>query len=325
MTTIPSDVAISVVTSTYNRAPLLRRCYESLCRQTDKRLEWIIIDDDSDDDTQKVVFEMMDSPQAADDGAMSGKALDDVFFITYMRQPHGGKHRALNRAAKMARGKLFLVLDSDDYLADNAVETIMKHYDDIADDSRFGGVGALKALFNGRVVSRRGLDGTYMDASYRFLRYNLLRRGDMCEVYRTEIIRAFPYPEIEGEFFAPEALAWNSMSEHYMLRYVNQIVYYCEYLEGGLTDHIVEVRMKSPVAAMIHYSELAGYDVPFSQKIKAAINYYRFAVCRDRKTRVRGSYQGRTLSRPPKIAWYWRWTRPLGWLMHLRDLKHLRR
>ena len=42
---------LSIVTSTYNRSALLRRCFDSLCVQTDNRFEWIIVDDGSTDET----------------------------------------------------------------------------------------------------------------------------------------------------------------------------------------------------------------------------------------------------------------------------------
>ena len=48
-------VPITVFTPTYNRADLLKRCYESMCRQTNKNFIWMIIDDGSTDNTKEVV------------------------------------------------------------------------------------------------------------------------------------------------------------------------------------------------------------------------------------------------------------------------------
>ena len=41
---------ISIITATYNREKLLSRLYKSLCEQTCKDFEWIVIDDGSVDD-----------------------------------------------------------------------------------------------------------------------------------------------------------------------------------------------------------------------------------------------------------------------------------
>ena len=46
---------LTVFTPTYNRAHLLPRLFESLCKQTFKDFEWVIVDDGSVDDTKEVV------------------------------------------------------------------------------------------------------------------------------------------------------------------------------------------------------------------------------------------------------------------------------
>ena len=46
----------------------------------------------------------------------------------------GGKHRAINRGLREARGELFFIVDSDDYLTSDAIETIEKRYESIQGD-----------------------------------------------------------------------------------------------------------------------------------------------------------------------------------------------
>ena len=64
--------------------------------------------------------------------------------------------------------------------------------------------------------------------------------------------------------------------------------------------------MKSPVASMMTYAEMTTFDIPFKQKVKAAINYWRFRLCSDVKNK-------------PKMAWWYHLVMPLGWLMHIKD------
>ena len=46
---------ITVFTPTFNRAYLLGRLYESLCAQTNKDFEWLIVDDGSTDNTEQLI------------------------------------------------------------------------------------------------------------------------------------------------------------------------------------------------------------------------------------------------------------------------------
>lgn len=46
---------LTIFTPSYNRAYILPKLYESLKRQTDKRFEWVIVDDGSVDDTESLV------------------------------------------------------------------------------------------------------------------------------------------------------------------------------------------------------------------------------------------------------------------------------
>ena len=103
---------ITVFTPTYNRAHLLPRLFQSLKQQTAAEFEWIIVDDESSDETETVVKKFLDERTP--------------FPIRYYKQKHGGKHRAVNLGVKEARGSYFYIVDSDDWLPDYAVELLQK-------------------------------------------------------------------------------------------------------------------------------------------------------------------------------------------------------
>ena len=286
---------ITVFTPAYNRAHLLSKAYESLCRQTFRDFEWVIVDDGSTDDTESVVnsqFIMHNSQ----------------FPVRYYYQENGGKHRAINRGVKEAKGELFLILDSDDTLPPNSLELINYYYQQIKEDAAFGGVCGYMAHHDGTMIGH-GCNIPILDANSLELRYKYHVQGDMLEVFRTSVMREIPFPDIVGEKFVPEDLVWNRIAQKYKLRVFHEVVYYRDYLEGGLTDKIVKIRMTSPVASMMCYQELNSYDVPFAQKAKAAINYWRFRMCSKHQVRI------------PKLPWWWNWTMPIGAMMHQRDLR----
>ena len=290
---------ITVFTPAYNRAHLLPRLYESLQRQTFHDFEWVIVDDGSVDETASLF-----SSNENENGNVK---------IRYFYQENGGKHRAINRGVKEARGELFFIADSDDWLPDDALETVAKIYDDIRDDASFAGVCGLDGTPDGEIIGS-GLPKEVIDDTTLAIRFQLGVTGDMKEVFRTSVMKEFPFPEISGERFCPEMLVWNRIATKYKLRFLNHIIYLAEYQSDGITSSIVKVRIQSPVASMMTYSELTRQPiVPFHQKVKAAINYWRFRLAPLQLPPIGGE----TI---PKLKWWWNWTMPIGYLMHVRDV-----
>ena len=284
---------ITVLTPTYNRASLLINLYQSLIKQDFGDFEWVIVDDGSVDATTDIVDQFIQERQ---------------IVITYIKQANGGKHRALNRGVKEAKGELVLIVDSDDSLPINSLSIIYSYYLDIKDNSSIGGVCGLMAHHDGTIIGERKICSS-MNLSSIEMRYKYGFVGDVCEVFKTDVLREFPFPEIENEKFCPEALVWNRIATKYKLHYFNEVIYYRDYLDGGLTSKIVRIRMNSPIASMICYAELNQLDIPFKDKVKAAVNYWRFRLC----------YSG---SRSyPSLPGLWNAIAPLGWLMHLNDIR----
>ena len=284
---------ISVFTPTYNRAALLSRLYNSLGVQTYKNFEWIIVDDGSYDNTKEVVETFI------------RKGNINIQFVC---QQNAGKHRAINNGVQLAKGELFFIVDSDDLLPHTALEVVVDHYKSIEDNNLFAGVSGIDGYFDGQNIGT-GLPSEIIDCNSIDIRYKYHVKGDLKEVFRTSVIKEFPFPEIDGERFCPEALVWNRIALKYKLRYFNSVIYQVEYLDGGLTSAIIKNRMNSPIASMMCYAEMNQLDIPVKDKLKAAINYWRFRLC----------YHGN--SKRPQLVGIWNLVAPLGWLMHLNDIR----
>ncbi len=215
---------ITVFTATYNRVNLLPKLYKSLKNQTNKHFEWLIVDDDSTDSTEKLVNRWINE--------------EKCFEIRYIKQNHGGKHRALNKGFFEAKGEYFFIVDSDDYLLNDAIETIYSWIEQIdKSNERLAGISGLRVYENGEInggVPKVNSNG-WIDADcFSREKYNL--GGYKAEVFRTDILRTHLFPEFEGEFFVTEDVCWNSIyKDKYKLRWFNKAIYVCEYLEDGLT------------------------------------------------------------------------------------------
>lgn len=252
---------ITVFTSTYNRAYLLPRLYSSLCRQEFKDFEWLVIDDGSTDNTEELMVKY---------------SSQGIINIRYIKTTNGGKHRAINLAAKEAKGELFYIIDSDDYLYDDALQIISLYYGEIRMDNSFGGIWGLKTHPNGKKLG----GGVYskIDCTYLEFRYKYHIGGDMAEFFKTDVIREFQFPDISNEKFCSEGLLWTRIASKYKLRFIYEKICICQYLVDGLTSNTIKVRINSPQYASIGYIEHTHASVPFVIKIKSAINFWRFAV-----------------------------------------------
>lgn len=304
-------ISITIFTPSYNRAHLLRDAYESLCNldvnpnaNVNQSFEWLIVDDGSTDNTEEVV---------------SGFIQEGKIPIRYFKKPNGGKHTAINLGAKESKGELFWILDSDDSLPKNALSVVAKCWEslDKSQKSKLAGICGYMAHHDGKVIGSPIVEAGTIVSSLE-MRHELHITGDMMEVWRTDVMREFPFPEIPNERFCPEALVWNRIAKKYPLYIIPDVIYYRDYLDGGLTDNIVKIRMKSPVASMMTYAELFDSDsnsnfnfkLPFWQKVKAAINYWRFAFCaKKREVKIKG--WGNLLA-------------PLGFLMFLNDKRKIK-
>lgn len=291
---------ITILTPTYNRASLLPRLFDSLLRQTNKDFEWIVVDDGSTDDTREVVANLKEKCGGA-------------FPMGYVYKANGGKHMAINIGAERARGELLFIADSDDLLTDDALETVANSWHDISDDKSFAGIAGLDIAMDTCEVIGSGLPQEHIDCNAIDIRYRHHVTGDMKEVFRTEVLREFPFPEFAGERFCPEQLVWFRMARRYRLRYINKPIYIADYQPDGITAGITRARMRNPSASMLTYAELTECPVPFLVKVKAAINFWRFWHCRTATSVV------------PRVALRWYWLRPLGWMMHVRDGNALRK
>lgn len=98
---------ISILVAVYNTAPYLPQCLDSLCGQTLRDIQIICIDDCSTDQ----------SPQILADYARRDAR------ITLLRTPHNsGQAAARNLGLQIATGEFTTFVDSDDWLAPDALE-----------------------------------------------------------------------------------------------------------------------------------------------------------------------------------------------------------
>ncbi|MGL4335245.1 MAG: glycosyltransferase family 2 protein, partial [Turicibacter sp.] len=104
---------VSILTPTYNRAYTLQRLYDSICQQSTKNdgnYEWIIVDDGSIDDTKQLIKKFID---------------ENNISIKYLYQENAGKPSAINLGVDNSTATYIFIVDSDDMLTNDAIDTII--------------------------------------------------------------------------------------------------------------------------------------------------------------------------------------------------------
>lgn len=258
---------ITIFTPCYNRASYLFRLYKSLLNQKEKDFEWVIVNDGSSDNTEDIVNSFIK---------------ENKIKIIYYKQENSGKHIAINRGVKLAQGELFFIVDSDDYLTENAIKFIKEKYEYIRYDNNIAGLSGRKGYTEDKVIGN-SIAYDNLNANSLEFRYKYKVSGDMAEVVKLSIIKQYPFPLIEGEKYCTEGLVWFRIALKYNFIWYSEVIYVAEYLEGGLSANSFLIRKKSPNYATLFYAEHAAMPIPIFKKIRANINYWRFAKYLDDK------------------------------------------
>ncbi len=293
----------TVFTPTYNRAHTLHRVHESLLAQTFTDFEWLIVDDGSTDGTAALV------EQWQQQGRMQ---------IRLVTQPNRGKHFAYNRGVREARGELFLAFDSDDSCVPDTLAVLRETWLGIPDKTRpsFSGVSCLCRDEAGTVLGGP-LPEPVIDGHPHRLLPQLGRHAEMWGIHRTEVLRAHPFPEFDGEKFVPEGLIWNRISRRFQVRHISRALRIYHDSADSLSRKMVDLRHRSPRGSSLYYAELLQDCERPAQVLRCAANLARY---QPESAATRHAASGVPLRLRP---WFWAGVM-LGQVLRWRDARQAR-
>lgn len=264
---------LTIFTPAYNRAHTLIRTYQSLCKQTCKDFEWLIIDDGSTDNTRENVKQWI---------------VEADFVIRYIFQENQGMHGAHNTAYQNINTELNTCIDSDDYMPHDAVEKIITFWQK-NNSNKYAGLIGLDQREDGSII------GTSFPLDMRETTlqeyYVNGGKGDKKLVYRTDVIKQYPeYPIFEGERYVGLAYKYMLIDQDYKLLTLNNALVTVEYQADGssnqmwkqywnnpkgfafyrLTEMVVTPSLLRKFISCIHYvsSSIISKDYNFINKSK---------------------------------------------------------
>ena len=222
---------LTIFTPAYNRAYTITRTYESLLKQQCKDFIWMIIDDGSTDNTKELVEKW--------------KNKENGFEICYIYKENGGMHTAHNVAYENIDTELNVCIDSDDCLAENAVQKILEKWKKIKNFGYAGIVGLDADMNTGEIIGTDFPDNM-KDTTLKDY-YAQGGKGDKTLVYRTEIIKKYPpYPVFEGEKYVALAYKYRLIDQDYKLAVLNEVLCDVEYQADGSSGTMYKQYLKNP-------------------------------------------------------------------------------
>lgn len=250
---------ITVLTPTFNRGwGGLQSLWDSLQKQTVKDFEWLVVDDGSTDGTKDLITKLQEKSD---------------FPIRYIYKSNGGKHTALNVGIQTICSELTFIVDSDDCVTDDAVESILKIHKKYRSQNNICGYAFLRAFPDGKVNGKK-FDVDEKIGSYIDVRVNGDDTGaDKAEVFKTHCLKEFPFPEYPNEKFLGEDLVWVRMARKYEMVHINKAIYVGNYLEDGLTNNRRKHNIASPIGCMHRAEEFMESDLKTRYRIKGGLQY----------------------------------------------------
>jgi glycosyltransferase involved in cell wall biosynthesis len=106
---------VSIIVTTRNRSELLQKCLTSVICQTYKKLEIIVVDDASSDQTHDVI--------------KAFQKIDNRILTLATKHPMGA-NVCRNKAIRLSNGDYIAGIDDDDEFLHFRIETLIKEYDD---------------------------------------------------------------------------------------------------------------------------------------------------------------------------------------------------
>lgn len=244
----------NIITPTYNRKHTLKRVYDSLLQQNEKRFIWIIVDDCSTDNSSILIEEWIKSSE---------------FHIEYHKlDENQGKSNAVNYALNYCKEPYTIIADSDDSFEPNTLSDLASLWKVIClskTKSTIASIWTLTKDENNAIVGDKfPKDFWQVSFKERVLENNVM--GEKWSCWKTDVLAHFKMYS-NSKYHIQESHTWNRINRKYDFLCVN-ISHRCYFhTEDGL---IATKKTSKKITRMKYYNSYYGLkDI----KIKEIISH----------------------------------------------------
>lgn len=254
---------ISVVVPVYNVEKQLKRCVDSLINQTYQDVEIILIDDGSTDSSGKLCDEL---------------ALLDS-RIKVIHQSNKGLSGARNSGLDIMSGKYVLFVDSDDYLATDAVEKL--YYELLRNNADVMACG-ISYVWDGDFPEKRFTSECSGIWSGHESIIQMMRTNNICSVAWNKLYKASLWDNVrfpEGRLHEDEATTYKVLYKSKLVAYMPECLYKYYQRPNGIMNAGLEGRYKDYIKAIkerIVFFKGVNEDDLVAQSIITLMDYIKF-------------------------------------------------
>lgn len=290
---------IKFLTATHNHQDMLKGLYHSLVSQTIKDFTWIIVDDGSNDGTGAIVDSFIK---------------ENKIPITYIYKENGGKSSAINKGLDyVEKDNIVVLIDDDEALFPNAIETIHQYYDMYYMKNNIGTINFLRVnkktgLFNANYAVKDDIMNTYIE--FR----NKRCFADGYTAYFGYAVADKRFPLFAGEKYVGPSVLTMLVNQTSKMIWASKALGANEYLEGGITHQGRKLRIRNPKGMMIYCTLLNEKPASLFTRIKYSIHGYSYYY-------ISGMNESDLLQEGIDISKLMRLMRPLGYLLMKKWMK----
>ena len=287
-----------IVTPTYNRAKELCILYKTLKSQTCLDFKWLVVDDGSTDETPLLIAKFQE---------------DSCVAIDYLKKDNGGKHTAYNLALDyMSKIDCHIVVDSDDWLAMDAVEQILQDLEKTSNKE----IGIVYPRY-GRNSSPQWLSDNVKYVSIPDIKLKYGLSIETAIVIKNLFIGQLRLPSFEGEKFLSEEIFYIMLSEFGKFLPLNRRIYFFEYLEHGLTNNLFHLWKKNPKSTYLLFKERKKYILQNLSGFNRIVGLFKVSL----NEQALSLATSKNENIPQELSVGERMLKPLAYLFYLKRYK----
>lgn len=251
---------VSIIVPVYNVELYLQRCVESLCGQTYKNIEVILIDDGATDSSGKLCDEFAETDSR----------------ITVIHQGNGGLSHARNVGIDAAKGGLITFVDSDDWVDNCYISSL---YDNLKEyDADISGCFFQYISDNEKILQSDEIIDVKVWNSEEALRAMLQQDGYTSsawgQLYKKELFDDIRFPK--GKYYEDLATTYKLLSKANVIVHSNDRLYFYYQRAGSIQS---QKYSEKHYEEFLFMRELEDYVMKFYPDIEYAAKERLVGVC----------------------------------------------